>query len=412
MRILIIGMNYYPELTGIGKYTREMAEWLARESHDVRVVTAPPSYPEWKVQPGYSAWRYKRENIASVSVWRCPLYVPANPGGIKRILCLTSFSLACIPIMFRQLFWKPDVVFSIEPPVFCAPAAVLTAWLCGAISILHIQDLEIDIAFKLGILPFAWMSRVLGFLETGLMRRFDAVSTISLSMLNRLELKGVSRDRLFLFPNWADLDAIRFNDSGRRSYRQQWNVSDKQTVLLYSGNMARKQGLELVVGAAERLRDRKDILFVLCGDGVAKPGLMQRVAEQGLCNIRFIPLQPVDQLASLLSAADIHLVIQKSGATDLVMPSKLTNIMAVGGYSIVTAEEQTELGRLLIGNPRFGRLCRPECEEEFVSVILDCLDGGGWKGERDSIRTYASRHFEKEVVLTDFANKVAAIKGI
>ncbi len=75
MKILVYGINYSPELTGIGKYTGEMVEWLAAQGHEVRVITAPPYYPQWQVGENYSAWRYKREEGAA-TVWRCPLYVP------------------------------------------------------------------------------------------------------------------------------------------------------------------------------------------------------------------------------------------------------------------------------------------------------------------------------------------------
>ncbi len=110
MRILIYGINYAPELTGIGKYTGEMAEWLAKQGHEVRMVTAPPYYPAWRVADGYSRWKYTHERLDGVVVWRCPLYVPANPSGLKRLSHLASFALSSLPVMIRQIFWKPDVV--------------------------------------------------------------------------------------------------------------------------------------------------------------------------------------------------------------------------------------------------------------------------------------------------------------
>ncbi len=74
MRILILTLNYLPELTGIGKYNGEMADWLAARGHKVRVVAAPPYYPQWRVSQGYSSWRYRRESLGGVDVWRCPLW--------------------------------------------------------------------------------------------------------------------------------------------------------------------------------------------------------------------------------------------------------------------------------------------------------------------------------------------------
>ncbi len=93
MKIPVYGINYSPELTGIGKYTGEMVAWMAREGHEVRVITAPPYYPQWKVGERYSARRYRREE-GEATVWRCPLYVPKQPSTLKRLLHLGSFALS------------------------------------------------------------------------------------------------------------------------------------------------------------------------------------------------------------------------------------------------------------------------------------------------------------------------------
>ena len=85
MKLLVYGINFAPELTGIGKYTGEMAQWLAAAGHEVRVITAPPYYPAWKVGAGYSGRWWRREAWQGVDVWRCPLWVPQRPGGAKRL---------------------------------------------------------------------------------------------------------------------------------------------------------------------------------------------------------------------------------------------------------------------------------------------------------------------------------------
>ncbi len=131
-RILILGINFHPELTGIGKYTGELAAYLQERGHNVRMVTAPPYYPSWQVQPGYKAWQYTREAWRGVEIYRCPLWVPRSPSGLKRLLHLFSFALSSIPILLGQLRWKPDLILCIAPAFFCAPFALLTARLSGA----------------------------------------------------------------------------------------------------------------------------------------------------------------------------------------------------------------------------------------------------------------------------------------
>jgi colanic acid biosynthesis glycosyl transferase WcaI len=141
MKILIHGINYAPEIVGTGKYTGELGPWLAARGHEVRVVTAPPYYPAWRVEHGYSARQYRCERIAGVDVWRCPVWVPDKPSAFKRLLHLASFAACSSPVMLRQALWRPDAVVLIEPTLFCAPAAWLTARLCAASGWLHIQDL-------------------------------------------------------------------------------------------------------------------------------------------------------------------------------------------------------------------------------------------------------------------------------
>jgi colanic acid biosynthesis glycosyl transferase WcaI len=128
VRILIYGINYSPELTGIGKYTGEMASWLSHRGHEVRVVTAPPYYPAWSIREDYRGKLYRTEkNPGEPIVYRTPLYVPAKPTGLKRMAHLFSFMLGSLPVMLRQCFWNPDVVFTVEPTFFGAPRGLVAS---------------------------------------------------------------------------------------------------------------------------------------------------------------------------------------------------------------------------------------------------------------------------------------------
>lgn len=408
MKVLIYGINFSPELTGIGKYSGEMAEWLARAGHEVRVVTAPPYYPEWKIARGYSAVGFKREEIAGVDVWRCPLYVPEKPSGLKRILHLASFAFSSLPVMIRQIFWKPDVVVVIEPPLFCAPTAWVTARLSGAKCWLHVQDFEVDTAFDLGIIPFIWMKRMVSGIERWLMARFDVVSTISSSMLNRLCEKGVQSP--VLFPNWADLSHICFDAAGRKSFRAVLDIGEDETLCLYSGNIAVKQGLEVLLDVAKRLPDCR---FVICGDGTNRQALQDQADNLALPNVTFLPLQPLENLPAMLSAADIHLVIQKAGAADLVMPSKLTNILAVGGVAIATAEAGSELGQLGEGPYSCVYRCDPEDANALVNAITALNENHCFAEKLGSnAKAYADNHIAMNQVLLQFEKRLLRVTDV
>ena len=125
MRILIYSANFAPEPTGVGKYSGEMAAWLAGDGHEVRVIAAPPYYPAWRIARGYRWPPFRRETCAGADVWRAPIWVPKSPGGIKRTLHLLSFAFSSFPLILMQLPWRPDVVLTVAPAFLCAPAGLL-----------------------------------------------------------------------------------------------------------------------------------------------------------------------------------------------------------------------------------------------------------------------------------------------
>ncbi len=406
MRILIHGINYFPELTGIGKYTGEMAEWLAALGHEVRVVTTPPYYPEWKIGEAYSGFRYAKATIDGVTVYRCPLWVPRKLSGMKRLVHHTSFALSSFPVMLAQVFWRPDVVLVVAPSFFCAPQAALVARLCGAKAWLHLQDFEIDAAFELGMLRGDGLRRVVAAFERWLMRRFDVVSTISERMLALLGSKGVAPGKAMLFPNWVDISAIA-SLSGISPYKAELGLAPDAVVALYSGNMGSKQGLELLPQVAALLVDRPDIQFVFCGDGAGKPGLVQGCG--GLPNVRFLDLQPVDRLNDLLGLADIHLLPQRAGAADLVMPSKLTGMLASGRAILATASPESQLSYVLEG---CGLVVPPESPEMMAEGLRRLADDAPLRERLGrAARLYAEEHLAREPVLERFLERLRGEAG-
>ena len=393
-RILLIAINHSPELTGIGKYMGEMARWLVERGAAVRVVTAPPYYPDWEVRPGYSAWRYHREMLDGAEVWRCPVWVPKQPGGVKRILHLASFALSSsLPTLWNALAWRPDLVFVVEPPLFCAPVALAAAGLGGARSWLHVQDFEVDAAFELGILRSGRLRVLVERIEAFLMRHFSCVSTISDKMLSRLQGKGVPGDRCRLFPNWVELDRIRPLDTPS-PLRAEWGIEDK-IVVLYSGNMGEKQGLEILLEAAAGLADRQEVLFLLCGQGAARRRLEGQA--RGMANLRFMPLQPAERLNDLLNLADIHVLPQRADAADLVLPSKLTNMLASGRPVVATAAQDTQVDRLVSS---CGIVVRPGDAQALAGAIEELAqDPGRRQALGAEARRLAEALWDRDAVL-------------
>ena len=394
-RLLVVALNYAPELTGIGKYVGEMTAWLATQNVAIRVVTAPPYYPAWVVQPGYSARWYSREHVAGADAVRCPLWVPRQPRGLTRVLHLVSFALSSFPVVVWQaIFWRPHLVFVVEPPLAAAPGVWLAAKLCGARTWLHVQDLETDAAFDLGLLRPGKVQRAILAVERVLMRRFDRVSSISDRMHARLLQKGVDPKRVVSFPNWVDLSLIRPLE-GENPLRRQLGIGENARVLLYSGNMGEKQGLEILIEVARRSASTTNALFLLCGDGVARPRLERAAA--GLSNVRFLPLQPLSRLNELLNLADVHLLPQRAAAQDLVMPSKLAAMMASGRPVLATAHSGSDVARVVSEG---GLVVAPGDVEALCLAIERLLADDALRQRMgQSGRAYAEAQWERDAVL-------------
>ena len=368
MKILIYSMQFWPEPTGIGKYSGEMAFWLAKRGHDVRVICSPPWYPHWKVQNDYAGSRFQTERVDGVTIYRCPIWVPKRVSGLTRILCLGSFAVASVLRALRTFTWRPDIVFSVEPPYFCLPAALTAAKLSGARTWLHIQDFEVDAALQLGLFRIPGTAGFLRWTESFLIRRFHKCSTISEKMLELLKDRSGKPEHCVLFRNWVDLKSI-YPLERPSEFRQILGLQSNQKVALYAGNMGEKQGLEILLDAARLLVHRSDLVFVLCGNGAAS----ERIRGMGneLTNVRWLPVQPVEQLNSLLNLADVHLLPQRADAADLVMPSKLTGMLASGRAVVATATPGTQLYNVV---SNCGLTVAPGNAEEFANAVLKLSD--------------------------------------
>ena len=416
MRILIYGLNYAPELTGIGKYTGEMAVWLAERGHEVHVVTAPPYYPAWRIREDYRGTWYRTERAPGQPlVHRTPLYVPEKPTGIKRIVHLVSFMLGSLPVMVREMFWHPDVVFTVEPTFFCAPLTLFIGKSAGAACWLHVQDFEVDAAFELGLLPAQ------GPVHDGALRiekfftfAFDRVSGISSRMVDRALAKGIPAGHVVLFPNWVDVDKIypldpvaNRSNSFRRDLASRIPDIEDKIILLYSGNMGAKQGLELLAPLAHSFVADSRVHFVFCGDGAFRSRLEALVS--GHPNVTLLPLQPLDRLNDLLNSADIHLLPQRASAADLVMPSRLSAMLASGRPVIATAHPGTQVAQVVEDR---GLAIPAEDDAALRAAVLLLVEDEDLRLHLGrAAREYAVAHLGKQQVLDQFELDLLELAG-
>jgi len=403
-----------------------MVEALIGGGHLVEVVTTPPYYPHWRVQQPYSCLRYtrcgpgndskqlpsdtggSRTGLGTLQITRCPLWVPRKVTGLKRVVHLASFGLSSIPVvLWKAIRMRPDVIITVEPAAFCMPTTLLAARLCGAKAWLHVQDLEVDAAFELGILKQPTLQKIVLSLESFLMRRFDRVSSISPNMLLRLFKKGVAEDRLIAFPNWVDCDLMCPLSRHQDQLRSQFGIPTDKCIALYSGNIGAKQGLEVIINAARQCIDNSLLHFVICGRGAAYESF--REASRGLGNIQWLPLQPLERFNELMNCADMHLLPQRADAADLVMPSKLTGMLATGRPVVACADRGTQIADVV---NHHGLVVPPGDATAFYIAVLELASN---RAQRESLgaaaRQYAVRNFSRNAILNQFIVDLTVVCG-
>lgn len=441
MRLLILGLNYSPEPVGIGRYTGELATWLADRGHQLTVITAPPYYPKWQLQPPfrnrYGLERHHSQHsnqlqhsnqrqhshqsprsprttpapLGSLVVRRCPLWVPSRPTTFKRLFHLATFALSSALPLLAQLRRPPDRLLVIAPAFFCVgPALLFTALarLRGrrVPAVLHIQDFELDAAFQLGFIAGGPTQTVAEAIERFFLRGFAAVSSISSTMCGRLSRKGVTTNRIWFFPNWVDCAAIEpLPAPAQLPWRQELGIPESAVVALYSGSMNRKQGLELLATTARELADHPTLHWIFCGDGPS------RADFEALCGslprVRFLPLQPAERFTALLQLADIHMLPQRAGAADVVMPSKLLAMLASGRPVLATAEPHTSLAAAITGADPCGVVTPPGDAPALVTAVCALAERPALRAAMGAAaRQRALNEWDREAVLTRFEHNL------
>lgn len=408
-RILLIGYNFFPELTGIGKYSGEMMHWLALNGYDCTVITAYPYYPYWKVQEPYfrNRFMYKTENKrfesgGKLTVYRCPMYIPAQPTGIKRILLdfsfLLSAALKLIQLIPGQKF---DSVITIAPSFQFGLLGILYKKFRNTKVLYHVQDMQIEAARDLKLIKSKKIINLLFRTEKYVFDNSDIVSSISQGMISRLEAKA--KKSVLLFPNWTDIDLF-YPIHDRATLKEGFGFNAADKIILYSGAIGEKQGLEAIVHAANEYKLYDSLVFVICGSGPYKQKLQELAARLDVQNINFFPLQPFDKFNQFLNMADVHLVIQKANASDLVMPSKLTTILAVGGLALITANEDSSL-YALVHQHRMGLLVEAESQVALNEGIKRAISADT-SIMTVNARVYAEENLSIESVMGAFKRSI------
>lgn len=316
--VLVLGINYSPENTGIAPYTTAMSRGLAQRGVASRVITTHPHYPDWKVRQGYGQWS-RSEQIDTVDVRRVRHYVPNPPKGVRRLASEITFGARAMTAGWGA----PDAIVLVSPAMISSAMAALKAKMARRSTplIVWVQDLYAQGMAETG--QGGRAARTLAVIEGWLLRSADRVVVIhdrfAEAIVNDF---GVDRERISVVRNWTHLAPLPPVDVAAARERFGWGPDE--TVVLHTGNMGVKQGLSNVVTTA-RLAERRGapVRFVLVGDGGERERL--QALALGARAVQFIPPLDDSDYAAALSSADILLVNELAGVAAMAVPSKLTS---------------------------------------------------------------------------------------
>lgn len=320
--VLIVGINYWPELTGIAPYTTATAEHLASRGAAVEVFTGLPSYPSWQVAEAYRRGRNFREWQAGVNIRRLKHAVPAKQDALRRGAYEATFLLNALRSRPQR---KPDVVVGITPALSGAAAAARIARRTGAPLVLVVQDLLGAAATQSGISGGSKVATAVSRLEAMTLRQADAVAVVTDAFRASLASYGVDLGRVHTVRNWV---RVRPAVTDRAGVRERLGWPADVRIALHTGNMGLKQDLGNVIEAARSTSHRGDLRWVLMGDGSQRAALMEQA--RGVDNVSFLPLCDEADYPDLLAAADVLVLNERPGVAEMSLPSKLTGYFMSG----------------------------------------------------------------------------------
>ena len=325
MRILVVGINYAPEMTGIAPYTTGLAEGLSARGHAVTVYTGLPHYPEWRIAPGYEGDQERVEYINGVRVHRFPHFVPSDVTLANRLRMELSFGRRA-----SSAYWGPhDLVIAVTPALAAAALVVTRARALRIPIGLIVHDL-----YGLGMRETGsgrgLASNVALAFESAVFRRASGITVIHRHFQHSLVDMGVNESATTVIRNWSHLSSSCARSPEQVvSIRTKYGWSPDETIVVHTGNMGVKQGLESVVAAARRSDSRgSNVRFVLVGDGNQRQSLQDSAV--GVDHIQFLPPLPEDEFYDVLAAADVLLVHELPGLHGMAVPSKMTSYFTAG----------------------------------------------------------------------------------
>lgn len=331
-KLLTFGISYAPEPISTGVNTTWQAEALTELGWDVTVVTGIPHYPWWRAQPAPPP-----SPDDPVRVIRRRHHVPPRQSVVQRALYESSWVASSLPVLARHR--DVDLVMGVVPNLGGAVLAALAAARYGKPYVILIQDIMGRAAERSGINGAGRVAGSIGKVETWLARRADAVAIVADGFRDYFVQGGADISRIHRVRNPARLKPPT---EDRTSVRRRMNWAEDDFIVLHSGAISYKQGLEGLLRTADYARDQPHLRFILQGEGSMRAELESMARQLQLPNVTFAPLAPEEEYSSILAAADALLLYQRPSVRNMSFPAKLGSYFAAGVPVLAAVDEEDE----------------------------------------------------------------------
>ncbi|MCC7394371.1 MAG: glycosyltransferase family 4 protein [Sphingomonadaceae bacterium] len=334
-RIHICNRFYFPDNSATAQIAADLGRDLAARGWTVIAHASRHPYADGPCLPlrtladGVDIRRLRTTNLGRASGWG---------RGVDYL----SYHIAIFIRLLTQLRRGDIIICKTDPPMLSVTVA-LAAALRGARIVHWLQDLFPEVADQM--LP-APVTRLLGALRNWSLRRGVKAVTIGALMADKLAGIGLRSDAIAIIPNWADAN-IRPVPRDSNQVRRDWGISTDIFTVAYSGNLGFAHDYSTILAAAEKLRDRPKILFLMIGGGAGMRAMEQAAAERALPNIRFLPYQPRESLSQSLGAGDLHWLSLRPAMEGLIVPSKLYGIIAAQRPFLFIGDGAGEVARFV-----------------------------------------------------------------
>ena len=394
MHILLVHQAFATEAEPGGTRHYELGTHLARKGHKVTVVASTMNYQTRRSVNEWYGGAEPGSALDEIRILRAWAY-PARRGRFwERLLAFVSFMVSSF--IKGLSVGKVDIVWGTSPPIFQALTAYALARCKRVPFVLEIRDLWPDFAIQTGVLHnglLIWLSRRL---ERFLYRHADRIIVNSPGFVPHLVSCGAPGELVELVPNGVDV--AMFSGANGQEVRKELGVEGR-FVAMYAGAHGLANDLETVLEAAIALREHRDIVFVLVGEGVRRRALMQQAADSGLSNVLFVDPQPKSRIPAFLAAADVCMASLKAVPMfDTTYPNKVFDYMAAGRPTILAIDGPI---REVIEKADGGLFVPQGDAQALTQALLTYTQEPELRRRQgDNARKYVALHFDRPLQAT------------